>query len=151
MKGGQELSNYIVQDNGNIITEWVCRGVKEKIENLGSFFITLGFVRNQKLVGGLIYHGISGNELFWTIYTDSPMWCTRKILRFCFRFAFENLKVRRINLLISRSNVQSLSFCTRLGFQIEGIKRQARDNGEDAFYLGMLKSECKFINKGERK
>lgn len=140
----------IVRDQDNLIAGWVCRGVNEKIENLGGYLVTLGFQQGRKLVGGLIYHGISANELFWTIYTTAPSWCTRKILNFCFSFAFEALKVRRISLLISRSNVKSLDFCTRLGFQIEGIKRQARDNGEDVFLLGMLKSECKFLRSDEK-
>lgn len=140
----------IIRDNDNLIAAWVCRGVKEKIENLGGFLVTLGFMRGRKLIGGLIYHGISDNELFWTVYTENPAWCTRKILNFCFRFAFKDLNVRRISLLISRSNAKSLDFCTRLGFQIEGIKRQARENGEDVFLLGMLKSECKFLRSEEK-
>lgn len=141
----------ILRDSGKQIVRWVCRGLQDNPDDYGTDCFALGFVEQGRLIGGLIFHGISQRELWWSIYTTTPLWCNKRVLRFCFDLAFNVLGVRRINLLISTSNVQSLSFCTRLGFQIEGIKRQARDNGEDAFCLGMLKSECKFINKGERK
>lgn len=137
----------IVRDEGEKIVQWVCRGVDEHPALLGGIFLTLGFVRGGKLVGGLIWHGLTGREVWWTLYTTTPAWCTRRVLNFCFDLAFNRLKLKRINLLISRSNARSLDFCTRLGFRIEGLKRQARENGEDAFMLGMLNTECKFLRR----
>ena len=68
-----------------------------------------------------------------------------------FALAFNILKCRRVNLLVSKSNVRSLDFVRRLGFKTEGLLREYRENGEDCYFMGMLAKECPWLQKkGEK-
>lgn len=136
----------VILDQDNRIAQWVCQGLGETTDFLDGPFYTIGFFQNEKLVGGLIYHDIRpGMDLWMTIYTSHPSWATKKNLKQLFHIAFKILKCRRINVLISRSNEKSLSLCQRLGFQKEGLLRKYREDGEDAYILGMFENECKYL------
>ncbi len=135
----------ILQDKDNLIARWVCNGLGFDTAWIGDNY-TIGFVENGCLLGGLIFHNYRPEaDVWWTIYAESPRWCSRRVLRFIFNMAFKVLKCRRISLLVDKSNRRCLSMVKRMGFQEEGCLRAFRDNGEDAVLLGMLRDECKWI------
>ncbi len=135
----------IIQDRENLIAGWVCRNLGFEVEDLGDNY-TLGFEENGRLLGGLVFHNYRpGTDVWWTIYTISPRWCSRRVLRFIFDMAFRRLGCRRISLMADASNRRCLSLVKRMGFEEEGCLRAFRDNGEDGIILGMLKSECRWI------
>lgn len=109
---------------------------------------TVGFAKNNKMLGGLIYSGYRPEtDVWWTIYTEDKTWCNRYLLKFAFGVAFHDLKCRRINILVSKSNKACLKMVLRMGFKIEGRLRKYRENGEDAYILGILKEECRFYKE----
>lgn len=73
-------------------------------------------------------------------------WLTRPFLSAAFRYPFVQLGVRRVGCDIASTNAHSLRFARHIGFVDEGIKRQAGQNGTDIISLGMLKSECRWLN-----
>ena len=135
----------IVPDNYNIICEWICRELKLGTDWLTNYR-TFGIMRNNKIIAGLIFHNARfGQDVWWTIYSTDKHWCNRRILKEFMHEAFINLKCRRINLLVDTDNESCLEFVKRLGFKIEGLLRQYRDNGKNCYILGLLKSETKYL------
>lgn len=134
----------IVTDSGGLIADWVCKGLGENIDWIGDN-LTIGIVSDGKLLAGIIFNNYRPQtDVTLTIYTTNKRWCSKKILKHIFGIAFETLNVRRISLLVSVSNEECLRLVDRLGFKREGLLRQYRENGEDCYFLGMLKNECKW-------
>lgn len=137
----------IIPDLDGSVTKWVCNGINESIEWIGQH-ATIGVLLNQKLIAGIIFNNIRPNIDAWlTIYSTDKRWCSRRVLRCVFGFVFNELKCRRASVLVSKDNSKSLDMCKRLGFQIEGLLRQYRDNSDDCYVMGMLNEECKWRKK----
>lgn len=140
-----KMTYEIVRDIDNHIAHWVCNGLHEPTNWLGDN-LTYGFSDGTKMLGGLIFHDYTAHHsVWWTVYAPDRHWCTRRMLRQMFQTAFVGLDCKRINLLVSASNVVSLKFVQRLGFKTEGLLRKFRDNGEDCYFFGMLKDECPWL------
>jgi hypothetical protein len=71
----------------------------------------------------------------------------RNFVRVCFRYVFEQLKVRRAMGLIASSNPDCVRLALRLGFKVEGRMREAADDGSDLVMMGMLKRECQHLER----
>ena len=146
------MSVEIRPDRYGGITDWV----REKLEYCDEWpgeCLTFGFYYERKLAGALVFHDLRRHtEVWWTIYSSDKHWCTRKVLRLMFTIAFGRMDCRRISILVGKSNRQSLDLVRRLGFKDEGLLRQSGEDGEDCYILGMLRSECPWINfNGEKK
>lgn len=147
------MSYQIIEDVKDAVAEWVCRGLGF-INIWRGQNLTYGFFYNGKLVGGLIFHDLQPHrEVWWTVYSIDRHWCNRTMLRRVFQTAFIAMDCKRINILVNKSNRRSFDFVRRLGFVQEGLLRQYAENGEDCYFLGMLREECKWLNskKGENK
>ena len=140
--------NYqILPDLSDCITDWVCNGLGFVNVWRGNN-LTYGFVYNNQLVGGLIFHDLQRHkEVWWTVYSIDKHWCNRTMLRQMFEMAFVTMDCKRINILVNKSNQRSFDFVRRLGFVQEGLLRKYDDNGEDCWFLGMLREECPWLNK----
>lgn len=135
----------ILCDESSLSAIWACQNLGDFSPLAGDYF-TFAFYRNGKIIAALIFSGYRPNlDVWWTIYSIDKHWCTRNVLKTAFRTAFHQLNCRRINLLVSADNANSLSLVKRLGFVCEGCLRAYRDKGEDALVFGMLKSECHFL------
>ena len=147
------MSTEIFPDYYGGITDLVRLGLGYGKDWPQGNYITYGFFYNRKLAGALVFHDLRRHtDVWWTIYSIDKHWCTRKVLRLMFTIAFGKMDCRRISVLVSKSNRQSLDMVRRLGFKDEGLLRQCREDGEDCYILGMLRSECPWINhNGEQK
>lgn len=139
----------IILDTDDQITKWVCSGLNLNSEWIDEHY-TLGFVVGNKLIGGLIYHNIRPQrDLWWTIYTTDKRWCTRRILRKIFGFAFNYWQVKRVSLLVNADNQDCLKLIEKLGFKREGLLRRFREDDTDCYFYGILKSENKWSKENE--
>lgn len=129
----------------DVILQWICAGLGENTDWIGENY-TFGISYKDKMVGGLIFNNYRPNVDVWlTIYSTSPRWCSKFVLKYIFKTCFETLNCRRVNVLVSKSNKRSFDLCRRLGFVKEGFLRQYRENGEDCYIMGMLKKECRWL------
>ena len=115
--------------------------------------LTFGFFYNKKPIGGLVFHDLRRHTDVWlTIYSIDKHWCTRRVLRLIFAMAFLQMDCKRVTILVRKGNRQSLDLVHRLGFKDEGVLRRYWENGDDCHILGMLRSECPWINfNGDKK
>lgn len=139
------METQIIPDSNGAIKDWVCAGLNENTDWCGENY-TCGFVRDGKLIGGLIYHDYRlDTDVWWTIFSTDKRWCTKRVLHYIFSIAFGALQCRRISLIVSAHNQTCLNFVRKLGFKEEGRLRAYRDDGSDGIIFGMLKSECRYL------
>lgn len=104
---------------------------------------SLGIVRDDHLIGGVLYHNYTENNCEMTIATISSKWASRRVIRELLSYPFEYLKCRRITASTDANNTKSISMLNRLGFREEGIIREGSplNNGIDLIIFGLLKKE----------
>lgn len=88
-----------------------------------------------------------GNDIRVIVVAEDPRWCLPGILREIFRYPFETAGCARITAVIKEGNKRSLKLCQGLGFRKEGVIRRGYNGKSNAIVLGMLKSECKWLNR----
>jgi RimJ/RimL family protein N-acetyltransferase len=144
MKPEAELYSIRPDFDGSI-QKWICDGLGENTDWIGDSY-TFGICYGGRMVGGIIMNDYRKDLDVWlTIYSISPRWCSKSVLKYIFKTCFETLNCKRVNVFISKDNSKSLSLCERLGFVKEGLLRQYRENGQDCYILGMLKRECRWL------
>jgi RimJ/RimL family protein N-acetyltransferase len=96
-----------------------------------------------QLLGGVIFISYRRTDIE-TLWAGEPGWLTRGNLRSIFTYPFEQLGVRRVTGIIHRKNKQARKIAEKIGFKLEGVCRQAFNNG-DAIVYGIIKQECRWI------
>ena len=133
----------IKPDCGGVIQKWICDGLGENTDWIGDSY-TFGISYKGQIIAGIIMNNYRKDLDVWlTINSTSPHWCSKSVLKYIFTTCFETLNCKRVNIFVSKDNRKSLSLCERLGFKKEGLLRQYRENGQDCYIMGMLKKECR--------
>ena len=107
----------------------------------------LGVVKNNTLVGGVVYHNFVGFNLEVSLAFDDPRWCSRATLRTLFNYPFNQLGCVRITCITSKKNKKTRRLCEGVGWKLEGIHAKAYDGVETAVSYGMLREDCKWIKE----
>ena len=130
-------------DTTGEVIKFVCDGLKDTADDYLPC-LAVG-IYQKELIGGVLIHDIrEKRDCFLTIYTTTPKWAKRHVLKYVFGIVFKLIEAERCSVLVSESNKKSLDMCLRLGFEKEGLLRRYRENGEDCYILGMLKQDCKW-------
>ena len=132
---------------GPEVAEWV----KRELEMESGFgpCEAIGVVSEGRIIAGIVYSQYRHPSIEMAIASISPRWANRRILRALFDYPFNELKCKRITVLVDSDAKDVRSFDERLGFVFEGILREANPNGDAAIY-GMLKNECRWIDGQEK-
>lgn len=131
-------------DTTGEVIRWVCAGLGDNPDDYGAN-LTLGVWLGDKLIAGIILNDHRPHIDTWmTIYSEDKRWCKRAVVKYVFSVVFGLMDCRRANVFVSKDNHKSLKLALGLGFKIEGLLRQYRENGADCYILGMLKTECKW-------
>lgn len=149
LKPAESFRTKFLIGHSDLVALWV--GKILKIKDFGKCE-TVGITKNDKLICGVVFNNFYKNPL-----TDEPIsiessiasvdksWCTRHNLGTLFAYPFIQLNVKRLQTTCPAGNPDTRSFNERLGFQLEGIGREAYIHGGDAAVYSMLKHECKWI------
>jgi len=122
------------------IAHWVGRELHEFFTDCTA----IGFAKDGKIIGGVVYHNYRPPSIEMSIATIDPRWCTRKVLEQCFTYPFIQLGVKRITTLVDATNQPVRAFNERIGFVHEATLRDALHDGDAALFR-MLPEECKWI------
>jgi len=143
--------------NDDCVAKYVLEHLPDEgIESIDQLrpFVALGVYDTveRKALCGVVYNWYrpmqNGADMRVVIAADDPRWCQRRILRELFRYPFEEAGCERLTAVIKDGNQRSLKLCLGLGFKREGILRRGWNGRTNAIVLGMLKSECKWLNYG---
>lgn len=131
-------------DKTDEVIKFVSDGLGDKTEEYIPS-LPIGIYKDGVLIGGVLINDIREKRDCWlTIYTKSKDWAKRHVLKYVFGVVFGLIGCERCSVFVSESNFKSHDMCLRLGFKDEGMLRKYRDNGENCYVMGMLKSECKW-------
>lgn len=140
----------IYEDDPEGVLRWM-QARHEMIYPKGKYHC-LGCVLDNRLIAGLLYDGWDGNQIWMSIVSTDPRWCSRGNLQAIFGYPFLIAGAKRVSAFVSRDNERSLKLCAGfqtlrngLGFTIEGVMRKGYPDGSDGIVLGMLREECKWI------
>lgn len=118
--------------------------IQERSDPWGNY-TTLGLVRGDCLVAGVVYNNFGGAGVCAHIAAiPGKRWLTREFLYAMFDYPFRQLGKRRITALVARRNKAARRFTENLGFQHEGCLRHALER-DDIIVYGMLAEECRFL------
>lgn len=97
--------------------------------------LSFAFVVDGKIVALLSWTDYRPNhDMWWTIVSTNPSWCTKKVLTYLFQTAKNYFKTERINALTKTNNLKAVSLLSRLGFEKEGrLKRFYQHDKQDAY------------------
>tara|TARA_R100001443_G_scaffold7014_1_gene16137 strand:- start:453 stop:911 length:459 start_codon:yes stop_codon:yes gene_type:complete len=131
--------------------DYVSAWLMSKIPDINFFDCkAIGVIKNQKLIAGVAYHNLRDGQIEASIAITDKNWCNRKILYALFAYPFVQCRCHRILVTVKDGNKQSIKLAEKLGFKKEGKLRKMFPPN-DAVLLGMLKSECKWLNIKENK
>lgn len=97
-----------------------------------------------KLLGGVIYEGFTGNNIFMHQAGFSKMWLKGDMLWVAFDFPFNQLKVGKVSGTIPSYDTNLLEFNERLGFKEECRIKDAYRDG-DLIVMTMLREDCRWL------
>ena len=142
-----------------VVPEYSLEGVKEFIkqsqkdaeEKLRQGY---GIFYNQKLIGAIGFVNFSWDSHkteigYWITKDFSGKGIITKSCKALINYAFNELKMNRIEIRCATENVRSRAIPEKLGFKLEGVLRQALWRHtrlyDDTIY-GLLKDEWKEVN-----
>jgi hypothetical protein len=109
---------------------------------------TLSLWHDAVIQAAVIYESYSPRNLNMHVAAiEGKAWLNRAFLRAAFQYPFGQLKVERVTGLVPDSNEAAKKFDEHLGFKREGLMRGAADDGSDLIIYGMLRSECRHLEK----
>jgi RimJ/RimL family protein N-acetyltransferase len=141
-------------ENQNEITMWAEKIIGSELScegfELGHDSWGIGLRDNGELVAAVCYDRITACDCNVHLASDgSKRWLNREFLAAGFAYPFIQLGLRRITGVVPRKNIQALKFDLHIGFEVEGLCRNALPD-DDVYILGMLRENCKYLPKEYR-
>jgi RimJ/RimL family protein N-acetyltransferase len=139
------MSVRVVVGEDSRVGPWVCErtgGVWSPVDA-----IAVGLEKGGELVAGVIYDHYNGASVCMHVASDgSRQWLNKGFLQFCFEYAFDRLKVKKVIGMVPSDNVPALQFDARLGFSEEARIKDACPGG-DLILLTMTRPQCRWIKE----
>lgn len=101
--------------------------------------------KDGELRAATLFNGYTRQNICMHVVSDgSKRWMRREYLKFCFRYPFIQLGVKRITGMVEASNLEARRFDEHLGFRLETVLPDAGDEGDLCVYV-MYRHECRFL------
>lgn len=111
----------------------------------------IGWGSDEAIRAVAIYERWSSNDCCVHLVSDQrPGWLSRRFLAAGFHFPFVSAGLRRITGLVPAANTAAIRLNRHFGYRQEGVLRAASDDGGDLIIMGMLREECRFIEREAR-
>ncbi len=133
--------------------EVIAAFVAERIPGTTDFgaYTALGVVRNDTLLGGVVYHSYrrypAGGVIEVSIAFDRADWAFPATLRTLFAYPFHQIGCVRIEAQCARGNKRVRRLIKGLGFTEEGKHPLRWQGREDAFSYGLKRTDCRFLKR----
>lgn len=140
--------NGIIYDDKERLVAWASRviGFVPRPD-----VMAIGWQEHGQLRAVTLWDGFSQCDCNIHIASDgSRQWMRKSFLQRSFMHPFVQWKLRRVTGLVPSKNVEALQFDLHLGFQREGLCRNALPD-DDIIILGLLREDCRFIPQRYRR
>ena len=101
----------------------------------------IGLEINGRLKAGVICDEFNGTSICMHIAAD---FLSKRFLQFCFNYAFNQLKVKKVIGTVWEDNLKARILDERLGFILETRIKDSTPNGDLLIYT-MTKSQCRWL------
>ncbi len=142
----------ILTGRREFVRDWVASRIRSMGEPPQKDYEAIGVVgKGGELIGGVIYtewrEVAPGQHDIRMHCAGEPGWLTKATLRTFFSYPFVSLKCIRVTGTVAKANKRSRDLNKRLGFKEEGCIRDGMGRGRDMIIMGMLRSECRWIQE----
>jgi RimJ/RimL family protein N-acetyltransferase len=110
----------------------------------------IGLLKDGVLVGGVLYSGFNGENIWMHVAGDGGRWINRAILKAAFAYPFVQLGVSNVWGWVDASNEKARRLDEHLGFKQNAVLTGAAKDGGDVIIYRMTKEECRFLDKGSK-
>jgi len=110
-----------------------------------SVFIAL--LDGQEIRGVTVFTDYRGDSISLHGAGAFTGWMTPHYVRFVYDYVFNQLKCKRVGVLVRTDNIKAIVADLKMGYKFEGCLRRADCDGSDLYILGMTKEECRWIKK----
>ena len=104
-------------------------------------FQTIGLQVGDELRAVVVYENFTGHDISMSLAVERA---SPSFLDAAFRYPFHQLKCRRVSSEIASHNEAAIALVKKLGFEMEGVKRDAIPD-DDLIMYGMTRSECSYL------
>lgn len=110
----------------------------------------IGLVKDGKMAAGIMYDGYTGRNGSILMFSrcDDPRATSKWFFWAIFDYPFNQLGVKRCNVLVHEKNTHALELNKKLGFVGDTVIKDYFPNG-DAVLLAMYKQDCKWLRKSQ--
>jgi RimJ/RimL family protein N-acetyltransferase len=145
----QMLVGNVLFGADQMVAEFVMDRIPEVPRDTGfGKFVALGIVRDNALVGGVVFHNYRGHDIEMSAASDDPRFLMgRDTLKTLFFYPFVTAGCTRMTTITSQANKRARKIDEKLGFKLEGLIRRGWDGNKHAIVFGMLRSECRWLPK----
>jgi len=132
----------VIVTDAQRIGPWVCeRAGGTWVSGRGS---AIGIEKDGELVAGVLFEDFNHANVLMHVAGKGKYWLNREFLWFSFYYPFEQLRVKRITVVIPSSNKESLRFAKHLGFVPEATLEDAHPDG-NLEILVMRRNQCRWL------
>lgn len=125
-----------------VTDERVARYVGERCETIiYPPFTCMGIDRDGEIVAGVVFNCFTGHDVAVTVAGDRGAF-SRSFIRAVGDYVFNQLDCLRMSITTGQTKIVEIA--TRLGAQVEGVKRNHFGRDRHGIVLGILKEEWKF-------
>ena len=127
--------------------EHVAAFVAKQIGMGGKFgsCVGIGLEEDGELIAGVVFDDYNGSNISMHVGAiPGKRWMTKEYLWYCFYYAFEEAKVKRITGVVEEENITAQKFDEHLGFELETTLKDAGRSGDLLIYR-MFKEDCRFL------
>jgi hypothetical protein len=106
----------------------------------------IGIIKDGKLAVGVMYDGFTGRNgsILMSSRCDDPKATSKWFYWAIFDYPFNQLGVKRCNVLVHENNERALKLNKKLGFVGDTVIKDYFPNG-DAVLLAMYRSDCRWL------
>lgn len=123
----------LVFDEKERVGAWVADQVGQRC-TWGSFY-AMGAEVNGELVSGVVFNNYNDTNATCHIACSKPNKLFLELLDHAYLYAFQRCKLRRLTGFVDADNHKALKLDLHIGFQVEGMMREAGSEGQDQYIL----------------
>lgn len=129
--------------NADKIGPWVCERAGGRYRD---GVTAVGLVDSDNVLKvGVYYDEYTGSSICMHSRCDDPRAPNREFYRAIFAYPFDQLKVKRITVMVSSTNKRAIRVDEKLGFRLEATIKDYFSDG-DCLVYAMYRDDCRWLN-----
>jgi RimJ/RimL family protein N-acetyltransferase len=123
--------------------DFVNQGLNVKFEPSQSICVA-SLTDDGEIMGVVVFSGFTEFNCELSVFSVTPKFLTRDLLRVVFHYAFITAKKRRVTAIVEDGNNKALDIDRRIGFVHESVAKNWYGD-VDGIVLRMLREDCKWV------